>query len=831
MKNHSWNREVGRRVLSLFLAVCVGMLPALLYSTPSAAAASSGDAPVPSPSASPQTEAEQGSEAPSSAPPAPVIPSSCDEAYYATLDYYGQLTEGGVVKSYVTNGSSKITDYGNYDDVINLTDNRQPTRSDGMVTFDLSGDTPQRFYFEGKTAQPFENLPWTISLSYTLNGVPTPADQLAGKTGEMEIHLDVAPNSSASDYSRDNLILTATTAFHADDILSLEAPGAQVQLIGNLRSVLYMVLPGEEQHFILRVGSDDFSFGGMIFLAVPATLQQLDQIADLREAKDKTEDSYDAINDSLDVILNTLDGMSGSLNTAASGLEQLNSARNTISAGKNGVYDNADLALGDLDTMADALAPATAHLESASQALTDINDSLTSLTQTAVGLKPELETTRSIIKELQTDTTNLRSLLTSVESYTKNGSNIASDLSNDLEDLEDNLSDLQTSLNTLQSTLSSTKGISTIDTVSVGGMTTAQEVEDAVAQAQAAKTQYTSFLSSDTAAAMGLTADNFSFYDFLTNPNFGNKSDTEANEIIQLLSAASDPDFAQQLQMMETANSLIPTVNKSIKEVNALVTGIAKPTASVVDDLSDLCYTLGENGISADLESLSDLLSSLLKDVDSHKGEATTLTEHLDELGDLVSRVSQSADTALDQLQTLNDTVNTYIPDAQQALADSQTLTGSTASALRDSHSLLSSLESLMKQSDGDLDSGTKQSLSGISDALRRSSAGLSETNTIRNAKTTISDLIDDEWDSHTGEDNNLLLMDSQASPISLTSEKNTSPTSIQYLMRTQEIKVADSSDNDTSAQQEEDNGTFWSRIGAMFHDFWSTLTSPFRRD
>ena len=66
-------------------------------------------------------------------------------------------------------------------------------------------------------------------------------------------------------------------------------------------------MPGEEQHFAIRVGSDDFSFSGLVLLAVPATLQQLDQIADLREAKEKVEDSYDAINDSMDVILNTLD--------------------------------------------------------------------------------------------------------------------------------------------------------------------------------------------------------------------------------------------------------------------------------------------------------------------------------------------------------------------------------------------------------------------------------------------------------------------------------------------------------------------------------------------
>ena len=256
----------------------------------------------------------------------------CDESYYATLDYYGGLMDASVVKSYQTNGHTSLTDHGAYDAIINLTDDRVPTVSNGTVTFDLGEDAPSRFYFEGKTQQPFHSLPWTFSVSYKLNGAPALAEDLAGKTGLVEIDLDVLPNPSASEYSRNNLVLTAATAFNADDILSLEAPGAEVQLVGNLRTVLFMVMPGEEQHFAIRVGSDDFSFSGPVLLAVPATLQQLDQIADLRQAKEKAEDSYDAINDSMDIILNTLDGMSGSLSATASGLDRLNAARGTISS-------------------------------------------------------------------------------------------------------------------------------------------------------------------------------------------------------------------------------------------------------------------------------------------------------------------------------------------------------------------------------------------------------------------------------------------------------------------------------------------------------------------
>ena len=102
-----------------------------------------------------------------------------DEAYYATLDYYGNLLEGSVVKSYAMNGRDRLTDYGVYDEVVNLTDNSVPVSGEGNTSFQFTGGAPDHFYFEGKTKKPFEDLPWTITLRYTLNGVPAKAEELA----------------------------------------------------------------------------------------------------------------------------------------------------------------------------------------------------------------------------------------------------------------------------------------------------------------------------------------------------------------------------------------------------------------------------------------------------------------------------------------------------------------------------------------------------------------------------------------------------------------------------------------------------------------------------
>lgn len=753
---------------------------------------------------------------------AEAIAPAYDETYYATLDYYGALQESSVVKTYRTFGTGSITDYGSYDEVINLTDGRLPTLQDGSVTFELGKDVPEYFYFEGKTAQPYEDFPWNLSLSYRLNGVPTPAEELAGRNGLIEIVLDVFPNPAASDYSRNNLVLTALSIFNADDILSLEAPGAQVQLVGNLRAVLYAVLPGEEQHFTIRVGSEDFSYSGMILLAVPATLAQLDQVSELKEAKEKTEASYDAINASLDVILNTLDGMSGSLNATARGLDELNAARSVISDGKGAVYESADAALGDLTALNEALEPLNGHLDTASQALTDIMDRLGALADSAVALKVHLAACRELLKRLQTDTENLRELCTQMESYNGDARKILGNLEKDFDDMSETLGDLSTDLTSLRWAVKGLGGVSRLPGLSVNGMSPAQ-LQSALTKARQAYQMYQAAVPPD-------QQDTYPFETFLTER--AGVSPEEAGQLLALLEMSQDPEFQSNLKLLQTLDQmgLVDMVNKKIDEVNALITNLALPSAVVLEDLGDLTDDLGGGGLSARLQKLSQLCASLLQDIEGHNGELSVLLGHVDDLGELTSDVTERLDTTLDCVKTLDDTLQGYVPDVQQALTDAKMLADAATTGITDTRDFLSGLESLVKAGGEALDTGTQQTLTGLAETLRRSTRGLDQTGTIRSAKETITSLIDDEWDSHAGGDNNLLLMDANAVAESMTSEKNAAPSSIQFVMRTQEIKVQEEDKPAGPAAAEQDKGTVWSRIKAMFVDLWHSITALFKR-
>ena len=62
---------------------------------------------------------------------------SIDEAMYVNLDYYGSVDKVNVVKGVSLNGLTSFTDYGNYLDVTNMTNNTAPEISDGKATWNL----------------------------------------------------------------------------------------------------------------------------------------------------------------------------------------------------------------------------------------------------------------------------------------------------------------------------------------------------------------------------------------------------------------------------------------------------------------------------------------------------------------------------------------------------------------------------------------------------------------------------------------------------------------------------------------------------------------------
>ena len=847
-----------------------------------------------------------------------------DEAYYAMTDYYGNLTEGSVVKSYLTNGYSTLTDYGQYDEVLNLTDGTVPSSAGGMTTFRFdAGTAPSHFYFEGKTTRPFEALPWTLAVSYKLNGVPTRAEELAGKTGVVEINLDAIPNPDAIEYARNNYTLEAMAIFNQDDILSLEAPGAQVQLIGNLRAVLFIGLPGEECHYTIRVGSEDFSFGGLTFMLVPATLSQLEEITKLSERKNDLEENYNKLSGSMDSLLDAMAAMTGSLNASASGLDRLNQARNIFSNGKGSIYSGTDALRADLSNLADVLEPVEGQITALSKTITNSKATLNSMVDAVKDLRKDLEDVEDALEDLRDGKGDLKAVLRAS-------------------------GDLQSSLNSLRKALGDTSASVPEEPVIKPGTGTElkEQMKQVVqlhgiyekAEAGSAEAFFTSMLAlqgktnTEIAAAVPVLCDTLkkiqdgklsleavaalnpdgatliglylqinkkgmSFQKFCESvlpAKYPDKSTSEIKKLAkmmndlwlvyasgdttgQTLSADFYETYADVLEdeaIYALSGSLLQNDGpdssdsestagadaKSSESDSSTDTGngsAAGEQADNAENSGDQDEDLGENdkpndaiidlitdGIDNAASQINDLQKKLngamntvvpptqnvLRDLAALCGELNGLTDMLDDADDLTDAIrDSSADlrSILGDVEDLRDTLNDYEPTLQETLKTVSSLSTSAIKTIRDTQSLVTDTENLMKSTGSTLDSGTKQTLEGLAAVLRSTAKTMSTANQIKDAKSSICDIIEDTWDEYTGDVNNLLLMDATADAVSLTDSRNPAPQSIQVLIRTQEITVPDEDETETETAAAAQT-TFWGRVAQMFKDFWSAITGLF---
>lgn len=944
------------------------------------------------------------------------VAATYDEAYYAMTDYYGNLTDGSVVKSYRTNGIATLTDYGDYDEIINLTDGTVPARNGGMTTFRLDEKAlPGTFYFEGKTTKPFQQLPWTISMSYTLNGVPTKAEDLAGQAGVVEIRLDIVPNERASEYARNNYTLEAMAIFNQDDILSLEAPGAQVQLIGNLRAVLFLGLPGEECHYTIRVGSEDFAFGGMTFLMVPATLSQLEEIAKLSERKDDLEDNYNKLSGSIDSLLDAMTAMTGSLNASANGLEQLNKARGIFSDGKGVIYSGTDALREDLSNLADVLEPVEGQIEALSKTISDSKSTLRSMTNTVSDLKGDLKDVESALRDLEDGTGDARKVFSALGSLRKSlkvlqealggtvkdtsgkldetidkNQNVGSTTVNQVKEahsayvekdrktfyqdlLELKGTDTAEAAATVRKIMATRQELSNLKTTLAQVEATRQQLQERLEQTQQkdpelnspeakrlqagiaecdeniakikagiqqyeagleasganrletayqAKSQMTfqqfcqQVLGQSAATAKQMN-DLWLVYasgkveydkDSPTGAETPDQGGTLSGELLhndpedssekntssgdsapsgdhsdgssektpggngsestdagsgtgdQVSSGAQNPPDSSntdengsentgsgenngenngggsQKDSTDAPNPPDPENPGTETEPDAPLPPSESVGGAVVDLISGgLDSAMAEiaklqKSLTGVMNRLKDPTSQVISDLSALCGQIENLSSLLNSAEDLSAAIRHSsADLRdiLDDVEDLQDILDDYEPVLQDTLKTVSSLSTSAIKTIRDTQGLISDTETLMKSTGATLDDGTKQTLEGLAAVLRSTAKTMGTAGQIKDAKTSICDIIEDTWDEYTGDVNNLLLMDATAEAVSLTDSRNPSPESIQILIRTQEITMPDEDETEAEAAAEVQT-TFWGRVAQMFKDFWAAITGLF---
>lgn len=789
-----------------------------------------------------------------------------DETMYVNLDYYGTATQINVVKGCTTNGLTEYTDYGTYDKVVNMTDDTAPEIGDGTVTWKLP-EKNSRFYYQCTMPKNSVDLPWTFDVSYKLNGVEADASKLAGASGLVEVNVKATPNEKAKAYYKNNMVLTVLVPVDMEKCYSVDAPGAQVQSVGSYQAAMFAALPGEDGDFTVRVGTDNYENIGVIMMMVPGTLDELNRIKDLKEAKDTWREDGNKMYDSMNALLKTMESMKSDVSGVKGGLANLDQARGTVGANRKQIEALSTQALADLQAVTDQTTVMIPYLQTARDAVTDINSNTQALSNTMEDMQDELDRLYdrlgSLSKSLRSASDELNKGLVSQQTQDAIEKDIVqrtAEVQKILEELDKLLGQGNTSLAVTEQGIGSlNQSLATLDGMKLkrickmksaekeetsvsseaasgngngqtAGAAGSADITDSAGAADHAKTTGSANTTDDAEMAAGTSA----------SGSAGTESKDSAE---QEAAGAGLASGAAGNQAEKAAESATKTEDKDA-EVNAFGTEVSagaltagpsgEPGSGGVndaswedeignaeDDVEEALESLSATTYSADAASLVEETKGIFQKVEQAQKTAKTIVNKVNgafktagditgKTGSTLSALRSSTDeliNLLDDMRVLIDTTDKYVPTMLDSLSDSEELMNRLTRALYTTHDMLSLLNDTLISAGDSLDAGTKATLQGMEKILDKNLTMIDQLAAVREAGEDMKSTLDEQIDKFEDE-NNFLNIDPEAEKISFTSSKNPSPNSVQIVLRTDEIsdddESADISDQEADGSSEE---------------------------
>ncbi len=267
---------------------------------------------------------------------------SKSEVVYATLTGNGAIKAVYVVNHFELEKSGTITDYGNYESVLNLTESK-PINVDGD-SISFQADTAN-FYYQGNMET--TDLPWTFEITYDLDGVAMQPEEIAGKTGKLGIHIKAAKNEKVNSTFFENYMLQVMLTLDSDKCNNIDAPEATIADAGNNKMLAFTVMPNKGADFQITSEVKDFTMSGIEVSAMPFSMSVDLQGADdmltdfnqLPEAIAKLNDGVGKLADGTAELKNGANGLRSGSSEFKNGLSELRKNSGTITDASSQIKD------------------------------------------------------------------------------------------------------------------------------------------------------------------------------------------------------------------------------------------------------------------------------------------------------------------------------------------------------------------------------------------------------------------------------------------------------------------------------------------------------------
>ncbi|WP_319378103.1 hypothetical protein [uncultured Methanocorpusculum sp.] len=351
--------------------------------------------------------------------PAAAAGTQKEEVIYVNLNGDGSVSHVYAVNIFDMQTGGRITDYGSYASVRNMVTTDQINVNGDEITIDTN---PGKLYYEGDLGS--VPIPWDVDITYYMDGVPYSADEIAGKSGDLEMHIVIIKDPSDTEDFYEKYALMMTVTLDANKCSNITASGATMANVGSDKQLSYTLFPGKGADVVITssvvdFGMDAISLNG-IRLSLDVDLDTSDMEDDLTELSDGIVELDDGAWELRDGVENLSSGVGELLigsDQLVSGARQLDSGAGSLSLGLTYIaVNNNNLMNGADQIFSGLLASANAHLSGSVSTLT--KDNYASVLTSAISSTNDTTKQQQQLGQLLTQLTTYEWFYTNLSSYT-----------------------------------------------------------------------------------------------------------------------------------------------------------------------------------------------------------------------------------------------------------------------------------------------------------------------------------------------------------------------------------------------------------------------------
>ena len=270
------------------------------------------------------------------------------ETVYAILDADGNK-EKVVVNEWLTNksGADEISDTSNLKKIENTSGDQKYTKDGDQLTWKANGSD---IHYQGTTD---EELPVNVNVSYYLNGNEVSASEIAGKSGDVEIHFDYDVNrTEVVDGTSVTKPYTMASAVVLDGnhFSNISVSNGKVVNDGNTNMCIGVAFPGLASNIglgasgisipesvVVKAHTDNFQIDGTYTAAMSGVLSDINT-----SGASGVESKVSQLESGLDQLVSASDKLLAGTNELKAGIDQLQAGAGTLKNGTQELATGAD---------------------------------------------------------------------------------------------------------------------------------------------------------------------------------------------------------------------------------------------------------------------------------------------------------------------------------------------------------------------------------------------------------------------------------------------------------------------------------------------------------